>query len=130
MAGISRLQSVSLFCHYILMGRYYFHLLRGNELLLLDDVGVEVASDDAAIEECRSALQELFKAREVSSEQLEADSFKIVDGLGRVVAVLTIRDVVSPNKRLHSVIVPSGLCGFVSSLSILLKDILDVFPYG
>ena len=112
------------------MTRYYFHLLRGNDPLLVDEVGVELASDDDAIQECRRALQELFEAQEVSSEQLEADSFKIVDQLGRVVAVLTIRDLVGLHNRLHAVAVALGLCGPVSTLPILLKNTLDVFPHG
>jgi hypothetical protein len=111
------------------MPRYYFHLFAGEDQLVVDDIGLELANDSMALEQCREAFRELFEAQEVDAEQLEADSVRIVDDLGRVVAVLTLRDLIGKGDRLHVVPLGIGLFGIAIPTS-LLKDLSEVVTHG
>jgi hypothetical protein len=111
------------------MPRYYFHLFAGEDQLVVDDTGLELANDDMALEQCREALRELFEAQEVDSKQLEADSIKIVDGLGRVVAVLTLRDLIGRPDLLHVFPLGIGFLG-IAIPTALLKNLSDMISHG
>ena len=64
--------------------RYFFHVMEGNSPELVDEVGIELPDDETVKRQARRALSDLVPA------ELGAKSFKIVDELGRVVAVFDL----------------------------------------
>ena len=93
--------------------RYFFHVMQGDSPELVDEVGIELLDDDTVIRQARRALNDLIRSRDLIPSELGAKNFKIVDELGRVVAVLDIAGLSRVRSGLQSVFALIGLPAFI-----------------
>ena len=75
------------------MPRYFFHL-REDDLDAVDEEGLELLDDHEAIETARQAAADLASAAVKEGRVIGEQRIEVVDSSGRVVRVITMREVV------------------------------------
>ena len=88
------------------MPRYFFHVIRGDAVYLQDEVGLELPSDEVAVQGAIEVAQE----EDLSTEEIDSDGFRVVDESGRIVAFLHFRTL-QIEGTLHSVVAALTLLG-------------------
>ena len=73
---------------------YYFHV-RDGELLLEDKDGTNLPNMDAALAEARASAREIAADSLKANEAIDSRKIEIVDGEGKVVGTISIREVVA-----------------------------------
>jgi hypothetical protein len=92
--------------------RYFFHVMQGDSPELVDEAGIELPDDDTVKSQARRALSDLIRARDLVPAEHGEKSFKIVDELGRVVAVFDIAALSGVHNGLQTILALIGLSAF------------------
>jgi hypothetical protein len=74
-----------------MLSRYYFNLTDGFEVIL-DEVGIEVSNDRAALIQAFEAVEELRGESETSPDEWAGWRLNIMDASGRLVHSLALDD--------------------------------------
>jgi hypothetical protein len=70
---------------------YFFHVRDGDELILLDPEGLELANHESVPSVWQSSVRELLDEDQYRDELLDGRQFEIVDEQGRIVLIIPFR---------------------------------------
>lgn len=80
--------------HSVIMPQYFFHI-RDDDVLLVDELGLELSSFDDAVVEARRGVASMLADAALDGDDVLGQVMEITDSAGAVVVAIPFRDVVN-----------------------------------